>query len=113
VNNLANASRQFTGTQMRAVRREVPLPAVPLDDLPHGTATGPQEAMDREQAERVRRAMQGLPEHYRTVLKLRYEQDLTFEQIAAVINRSAEATRKLWARAVTSLQQQLATGDAS
>jgi DNA-directed RNA polymerase specialized sigma24 family protein len=47
------------------------------------------------------------------VLQLRYQQDLTFEQIATVINRSAEATRKLWARAVASLQQQLEGPNAS
>src|SRR5262249_55986151 len=87
VNNLANAGRQFTGTQMRAVHREVPLAAVAPDDLPYDSATASQQAQAQEQVAQLERAVRQLPDHYRTVLQLRYEQKLTFEQIAGIIAR--------------------------
>jgi RNA polymerase sigma-70 factor (ECF subfamily) len=117
MNNLVNASRRFTETEMRAVQREVPLPALSLDatadNLAGDSGTASAKAMAREKAEQVHQALLRLPEHYRTVLQLRYERGLTFEQIALLVDRSAEATRKLWVRALGRLEQELVHHDVS
>jgi RNA polymerase sigma-70 factor, ECF subfamily len=51
------------------------------------TERGPDNIMVfDEQAELVRRAVMGLPEHYRCVVILRHYQDLKFREIADVLN---------------------------
>jgi RNA polymerase sigma-70 factor (ECF subfamily) len=105
LNNLANASRRYLGTEMRNVRREMQLPAGAGGDVAQDAAGPSQKVMAREDAEQLAQAIQQLPEHYRQVLRLRYEQDLTFEQIGTQLDCTAEAARKLWARAVDRLQQ--------
>ena len=45
-----------------------------------------------------------LPEHYREVLKLRNIQGLSFEEVAARLDRSPGATRMLWLRAIEKLR---------
>ena len=45
-----------------------------------------QELLDEEERVRVRRAVDGLQEHYRSPLLLRYYQKLSYEEIAAVMN---------------------------
>ena len=111
LNNLANVVRGYRETAKRAVGREVAFPASdgreggagdPAADLPSPST----EMMAREQAEAVRRALDRLPEAYRLVLKLRHEHDLTFEEIGHQLGRSADAVRKLWARAVESFQKE-------
>ena len=48
-----------------------------------------------------------LPEDYRAILRLRYDDGLSFDDIAARMGRTPEAARKLWARAVARLQQEM------
>ncbi len=40
----------------------------------------------REEAERVRAALKGLPSHYRAVVELRHYQEMSYEEIAAELN---------------------------
>jgi RNA polymerase sigma factor (sigma-70 family) len=54
-------------------------------------------------------AISRLPDDYQQVLRLRYREDRSFDDIAAAMNRTANAVRKLWARAVERLQQELET----
>jgi RNA polymerase sigma-70 factor (ECF subfamily) len=109
LNNLANMVRGYRETAKRAVNREVTLgngrssgEGVPADALPSPST----EAMAVEQAAAVRRALERLPEDYRQVLVLRHEEDLTFEEIGRRMNRSPDAARKLWARAVEKFQKE-------
>ena len=48
-----------------------------------------------------------LPDDYRQVLVFRYQDQLAFVDIARRMNRSDNAVRKLWARAVQSLQERM------
>jgi RNA polymerase sigma factor (sigma-70 family) len=48
-----------------------------------------------------------MPDDYQQVLNLRYRENRAFEEIAATMNRSANAVRKLWARAIERLQEEL------
>jgi RNA polymerase sigma-70 factor, ECF subfamily len=111
LNNLANVVRDFRETAKRAVGREVALTdgedrqagvPRPADNLPSPSAA----AMAQEQAAAVRQALERLPEAYRQVLRLRHEDDLTFEEIGRRMDRSADAARKLWARAVETFQKE-------
>ena len=112
LNNVANFTRQYRQRAKRQVSREVPLEAggsshergagLAADILsPSG------QVVAQEQAAALARAMERLPPDYRQVLALRHEQKLTFAQIGEQMQRSANAARMLWLRAVERLQKEL------
>jgi len=111
LNNLTNFARQYKGTDKRQVGREVGLAAETPSGLTGGlagrTPTPSLEMMADERADAVRRAVERLPDDYRTVIVLRNQEDRSFADIAAVMGRSENAVRKLWFRAVELLQQEL------
>jgi RNA polymerase sigma-70 factor (ECF subfamily) len=115
--NLANATRQFRATAMRDVRREVPLhgsdsnPAT-APPLIVDTPSPSNKVIAREQQQALQQALTQLPDHYQEVLRLRYDQDLGFAEIGQALNCSSEAARKLWARAIHQLEQNLDAADA-
>ena len=51
--------------------------------------------------------MERLSPDYRRVLALRHQEQLTFEQIGQQMQRTANAARMLWLRAVERLQKEL------
>ncbi|HJZ54467.1 MAG TPA: sigma-70 family RNA polymerase sigma factor [Gemmataceae bacterium] len=110
LNNLANFARHYRQTDKRRLDREVGLdpggasgcPGV-ADDTPSPSG----RLMADERAEEVRRAVERLPEEYRRVLTLRYQEDRPFEEIGKLMGRTSNAVRKLWARAVERLEQEL------
>jgi RNA polymerase sigma-70 factor (ECF subfamily) len=111
-NNIANATRLFHGTDKRDVDREVRLAADsdaerPARDLLLDTPSPSDHAVAREEQTALQQALARLPDHYRQVLRLRYDDDMTFAAIGAVMGCSEEAARKLWARAVDSLAQEM------
>jgi RNA polymerase sigma-70 factor (ECF subfamily) len=65
------------------------------------------EVIAREQAQAVRQAVEQLPEDYRQVLVLRYQEGRSFEEIGRLIRRTPNAARKLWLRAIERLQHHL------
>src|SRR5262249_57169445 len=64
-------------------------------------------AMAREQAEAFRAALGRLPDDYRQVILLRYQQELSFEEIGRHLERSPNAARMLWLRALERLKQEM------
>jgi RNA polymerase sigma-70 factor (ECF subfamily) len=110
LNNLANVTRHYKGTERRALDREVPLNgrlAPPAGNLCRDTLTPSDKVMLREDVAALERALARLPEHYRQAIHLRYHEQLTFAAIGEALGCSAEAARKLWARAVDQLQREL------
>jgi RNA polymerase sigma-70 factor (ECF subfamily) len=110
VNNVANFSRRYR-SEKRAVHREVGLVPedsrqVPGPALFDPLLTPSSEAVEREQAEVLRRALQRLPDEYRQVIVLRYLEGCSFEQIGSLMDRSADAARKLWSRAMGRLREE-------
>jgi RNA polymerase sigma-70 factor (ECF subfamily) len=110
--NLANFRRRYHATDRRAVTREVPLDdthqggelrAALADDVP--TPSG--VAVAREEVQLLERALDRLPETYRQVIRLRHQDQLAFEAIGARLDRSADAARQLWVRAIAELQKEL------
>jgi RNA polymerase sigma-70 factor (ECF subfamily) len=112
LNNLANFRRDYRQTGKRQLDREVALgPAGssggPAAEVPADTPSPSAHALAHERSEAVRRALDRLPEDYRQVLLLRYEEGRSFEDIARLMSRSPNAASKLWARAVERLEQEL------
>jgi RNA polymerase sigma-70 factor (ECF subfamily) len=70
-----------------------------------GTPSG--VAVEHEQAEALHRALERLPETYRQVLLWRYQEQRSFEEISQLLQRSPNAVRKLWARALERLEQEM------
>jgi RNA polymerase sigma-70 factor (ECF subfamily) len=112
LNNLANFARRYRDTGKRQCDREVALPAAGSSEGPGvvadaAAATPSAEAVRQEQDEALQAALARLPEDYRRVLALRYDEDRSFEEIGTLLQRSANAARKLWLRAIERLQHEL------
>ena len=112
LNNVANFTRQFRQRAKRDVGREVSLEAGGSSHergvgLAAGTLSPSEEALAQEQAQALARAIERLPPDYRQVLALRHEEQLTFEQIGQKMQRTANAARMLWLRAVERLQKEM------
>ncbi len=112
LNNVQDVSRHYLGTEMRQVRREV--------SLDHGLSDADQGCMvdvvvpspgsqlvANEEAARLNAALGRLPDDYRRVIVLRNWEERSFAEIGAAFGRSAEAVRKLWARAIEQLKEEL------
>jgi RNA polymerase sigma-70 factor (ECF subfamily) len=112
LNNVANFSRAYRGTGKRDVGREVALGAggasgVGDSAVPADTPSPSSEFLAGERSRALQQALARLPEDYRLVIRYRYEEERPFEEIARLLNRSPNAVRKLWARAVERLQQDM------
>jgi RNA polymerase sigma-70 factor (ECF subfamily) len=108
LNNLANFSRSFRDTGKRAIDRELRLGSQnPATLLADDSVTPGSKVVAREQEESLRQALARLPDDYRQVIRLRHEDERTFEEIAVLMQRTANAVRKLWLRAVERLQQEM------
>ena len=96
--------------QLRRRGLETRLFAAPLpeEDLPGGHAASPLEQMlASESAEKVRAALERLPESYRTALTLRYYSDLSYEQIAETMGLARNHVATLIFRAKKQLRRSL------
>jgi RNA polymerase sigma-70 factor (ECF subfamily) len=112
LNNVANFTRHYRATAKRQAGRELALEAGnPSQERGAGLAadvpTPSVEAIANEQAQALQAAMAQLPEDYRQVLALRHQEQLSFEEIGTRLQRTANAARLLWLRAVDRLQQVL------
>jgi RNA polymerase sigma-70 factor (ECF subfamily) len=115
LNNIANLVRRYRGTDKRQINREVALEPGSGSGPPGGylpaDMPSPSSCLVRaEQSLALARALKRLPDEYRQVLEWRYQQGLSFDEIADRLQRSANAVRKLWARAVARLHQDLTSG---
>jgi RNA polymerase sigma-70 factor (ECF subfamily) len=113
LNRLANFRRRFR-QQKRSVQREVALEGDSSSAERGGglAASDPSpsaQVLAGEQALALEQALGRLPDDYRQVIQLRYHQHLSFEEIGQHLQRTANAARKLWWRAVERLQQELDT----
>jgi RNA polymerase sigma-70 factor, ECF subfamily len=112
LNNLRDFTRRYRGGGKREVRREVPIDAVDANGelgLLQSTDSASPSArvIRREKAAIVHEALERLPEDYRRVLLLRYEEGRSFDEIGMRMQRSANAARKLWLRALKRVELEL------
>jgi RNA polymerase sigma-70 factor (ECF subfamily) len=112
LDNLANFTRRYRDTAKRQAGRETPLDAGSSADPPAGapyaaTPSPSTEAMAHERAEALHRALARLPDDYRRVITLRHLEERSFDEIGPLLERSPDAARKLWTRAIERLRQEL------
>jgi RNA polymerase sigma-70 factor (ECF subfamily) len=106
--NLADERRR----DVRRALHSVPLALAAATPQPKKDADGlsqspEQQAQAQERREALEAALRRLPEHYRQVLRLHTQEDLTFAQAGERLHCSAEAARKLWRRAAEKLARLL------
>jgi RNA polymerase sigma-70 factor (ECF subfamily) len=105
LNNLVSFARRYRDADKRQVGREVGLvggSGGPAADVP----TPSREAIEEEEARVLRAALDRLPDDYRRVLRLRFEEERSFEDIGRLLGLTPNAARKLWVRAVQRLQRE-------
>jgi len=109
LNNLRDFRRLYLDAGKRQVGRETPLEPAPsaggvARGLAADTPSPSRLAMQEEEALQLEEVLKRLPDDYRQVLELRYREGLPFDEIGGQMNRSENAVRKLWSRAVLRLQ---------
>lgn len=108
LNNVANFRRHWVDTGKRRADREIAIDGGAVSPADPGP-TPSREMMAGERAAEVQAALDRLPADYAQVLRLRHIEELPFEDVAARMGRTANAVRKLWARAVEKLEEELGT----
>jgi RNA polymerase sigma-70 factor, ECF subfamily len=108
---IAQATRRYAGTEMRDVRREVPLDTMSQDLRPElsiesDSTRAPPEERDRKLVA-LRTAIERLPPAYRLAIEMRSFEKRPFAELAVKLERSTDAARRLWLRAVVRLRSEL------
>jgi RNA polymerase sigma-70 factor, ECF subfamily len=103
-------TRRYRATSKREIGREIELGAPGswggIEQAPAGSTLSPSGvAIEHERAVALRHALDRLPEQYRRVVILRLEEERSFEEIGRLTERSPEAARKVWSRAMERLRQ--------
>ncbi|MCI0465296.1 MAG: sigma-70 family RNA polymerase sigma factor [Gemmataceae bacterium] len=112
LNNLLNFTDRYRGTNKRQIGREVAL-AVSDSSADRGgglaaNLPSPSSAVaTQEQTAAIGRALERLPDHYRQVVLLRYQEECSFGEIGQVLGLTANAARKLLLRAIERLRAEL------
>ena len=106
-NHLVDLARRHDAAK-RLASRERPLggtticeTAVPPSASPSGTF------LAAEEQDRLTAALSRLPSHYRDAILLRHRDGCTFEELGRRTDRTEDAAKKLWARAVERLRKEL------
>ena len=112
LNNVANFRRRYRATDKRDAAREVAVQGLGSsvnwqERLGADSTTPSMVAMAAERDEALERAIQQLPPDYQEVIHCRYRDELPFEEIGRRMNRSSDAARQLWGRAIEKLEKML------
>jgi RNA polymerase sigma-70 factor (ECF subfamily) len=105
---VAKAHRWHLEAAKRSVKREIPLPdgsSLRLVRRIVGAGTSPTSAFERqERAQRVRQALARLNDSEREVILLRIFEGLASREVACVLDITAEAAQKRYARGLLKLR---------
>lgn len=112
LHNIAGLKRDFRDTAKRDVALER---SIDKGSSTHGfkaklitdTPSPSGHVMIAEQLELLKVAIERLPEQYRQAIVLHHRENLGFEEVGRRLGRSADAARKLWARAIETLHNEL------
>jgi RNA polymerase sigma-70 factor (ECF subfamily) len=109
---LSEYYNRFHATQKRQVERERSLeesgPQGPLRErLPAEASTPSVRAMRQEEAQQLRAAVERLPELQRQVLIWHHWEGLTFAEIGRRVQRSEDAVRMIFGRALNRLAEEV------
>lgn len=113
INDLRESRRTYKSVQKRSVRQERSIdgsaPIAPLIQDAHLTPRT--HAVKTEEMELLLAAIAELPEDQQQIIKLRNWEHLSYEEIGQRLNRSPDAVRKMWGRAVLKLKDRLSRSD--
>lgn len=110
LSKIGDLRRRFLGAKKRDVRREVTSSEISSDEIrqiPSGIVSQLDLMIDEERMRRVMDSVQALPSEIQQVLRWRFEQDMTFQQIGDRIGRSKDDVRMLLQRCIMRLKTQL------
>ncbi len=107
INHLKSVQRSYS-CEKRDCLREQPAKDSLID---HRQLTPSAAALSKEEWNLLNAKLSRLPEDYRFAIHLRNVKNLSFAEMGQRLNRSEEAARKLWARAIRLLQQELGYND--
>ena len=106
-NEIIAARRQFMASEKRNVHREVDFPSDSGIELADPGRSPQSDAVLNEDAWRLRSALERLADDHRTVVILRNWEQLPFDEIGQRMQRSTDAAKKLWIRAIRQLGKEL------
>ncbi len=109
---IAKLGRRYRTTKKRQLRREQPREvcrsANHSDTELQATLPTPSALiMEEERSQALKQVLERLPEDYRRVIRLRYEEERSFEEIGALMERTSNAARLLWLRAIERVKHEL------
>jgi RNA polymerase sigma-70 factor (ECF subfamily) len=108
LSRISHAERHYLRTAKRDPRREISLDPERHDESPAREArSGDGMGFDLEDFAQLNEVLPSLSEAYRQVIRLRNWDRLSFDEIGRRMDRSSEAARKLWVRAVARLSRAL------
>jgi RNA polymerase sigma-70 factor, ECF subfamily len=108
----AKFRRHYLTTQKRRLARETALSTVSHSMRTGSEGTSPSaQLMACEQAQRLLQALEHLADDYRRVITLRYIEECSFEEIGRRMQRSPNAARLLWVRAIEHVKHHLRKAD--
>jgi RNA polymerase sigma-70 factor (ECF subfamily) len=112
LNNLRDLQRRFWGTRKRDISREIhtgdsSLNGQGLASLPCPAPSPSEVVVSSETRQAVDSALAGLSPEHRLVVQLRNFELLPFDEIGRQLQRTSEAARKLWVRAIEKLSVEL------
>lgn len=94
------------------LNQETPLPYKRTISIEDARATPGRSSENKEQLERIQRAIDSLPERYRLPVVLRFLQELSYDEISAYTGDSKDEIRGVLQRAGRQLRNILAEGEA-
>jgi RNA polymerase sigma-70 factor (ECF subfamily) len=108
---IAKLGRRYRTTQKRCIQLEQPVDGVDgqgqQEKIPAPSPSPSALVMGEEQTQALRQVLERLPDLYRQVIRLRYEEDRSFEEIGNLLQRSPNAARLLWLRAIERVKKEL------
>jgi RNA polymerase sigma-70 factor, ECF subfamily len=112
LNKIQVAEQRYFSVQARDVRREVFLDDSAAtfpnkENLAGNFETPSRRVVAAERTAAVDALLECLPTEYQRVLRLRYWEQLSLDEIAQQMNRSTDAVQKLWFRAVERLKREM------
>lgn len=106
--NIADVGRRYRGAQKRSVSRELHING---DSFPGDDPSPSSPVRQAENDAELQRALARLPENYRLAIEYRHRDNLDFAALGERLGVSAEAARKLWARGIERLRDELKQTD--
>lgn len=108
LHNLQDIQRLYLNTAARSIARERPgADSRPLAEFPAIGRTPSSQVSSLEEVQRLEAALAQLPTEYRLVIELRNRDRMRFAEIGQHLNRSEDAARMLWNRALERLEAEL------